>query len=56
MTSVELSPEGMSYCANTRVRFFNLSELITLFKECVGIHTADMLDLPVPKANISMKC
>ncbi len=51
VTSVELSPEGTGYRAKTRfARFFNLPELILLFKECADIQTADMLALPVPEA------
>ena len=50
-TSVELSPEGTGYRAKTRfARFFNLPELIALFKECADVQTADMLNLPVPEA------
>ncbi len=51
VTSIELSPEGSGYRAKTRfARFFNLPELIALFKESADIQTADMLDLPVPEA------
>ena len=51
VTSIELSPEGTGYRAKTRfARFFNLPELIALFKESADIQTADMLDLPVPEA------
>lgn len=47
----ELSPEGTGYRAKTRfARFFNLPELIALFKESADIQTADMLNLPVPEA------
>lgn len=50
-TSIELSPEGTGYRAKTRfARFFNLPELIALFKESADIQTADMLNLPVPEA------
>lgn len=50
-TSIELSPEGTGYRAKTRfARFFNLPELIALFKESADIQTADMLDLPIPEA------
>ena len=50
-TAVELAPEGTGYRAKTRfAKFFNLPELISLFKECADIQTADMLDLPVPEA------
>ena len=51
VTAVELSPEGTGYRAKTRfARFFNLPELISLFKESADIQTADMLYLPVPEA------
>ena len=51
VTAIELSPEGMGYRAKTRfARFFNLPELISLFKESADVQTADMLNLPVPKA------
>ena len=51
VTSIELSPEGTGYRAKTRfARFFNLPELIALFKESADIQTADMLNLPVPEA------
>lgn len=51
VTSIELSPEGTGYRAKTRfARFYNLPELIALFKESADIQTADMLDLPVPEA------
>ena len=51
VTSIELSPEGTGYRAKTRfARFFNLPELIALFKESADIQTADMLELPVPEA------
>ncbi len=50
-TSIELAPEGTGYRAKTRFsKFFNLPELISLFKESADIQTADMLKLPVPKA------
>ena len=49
VTSIELAPEGTGYRARTRfARFFNLPELITMFKEVADIKTADMLRLPVP--------
>jgi len=52
VTAVELMPEGTGYRAKTRfARFYNLPELMTLFKQVADIQTADMLDLPVPKAN-----
>ena len=51
VTAIELSPEGMGYRAKTRfARFFNLPELISIFKEAADIQTADMLNLPVPEA------
>lgn len=50
-TAIELAPEGTGYRAKTRfAKFFNLPELIALFKECADIQTADMLKLPVPEA------
>ena len=51
VTAIELSPEGTGYRAKTRfARFFNLPELISIFKEVADIQTADMLNLPVPEA------
>ena len=51
MTAIELSPEGTGYRAKTRfARFFNLPELISIFKEAADIQTSDMLNLPVPEA------
>ena len=51
VTAIELSPEGTGYRAKTRfARFFNLLELISIFKEAADIQTADMLNLPVPEA------
>jgi len=51
-TAIELSPEGTGYRAKTRfAKFFNLPELMAMFKEVADIQTADMLKLPVPKAN-----
>ena len=51
VTAIELAPEGTGYRAKTRfARFYNLPELITLFKESADIQTSDMLDLPVPEA------
>ena len=59
VTSIELAPEGTGYRARTRfARFFNLPELIAMFKEVADIKTADMLNLPVPEVeyhNIRMK-
>ena len=50
-TAIELAPEGTGYRAKTRfAKFYNLPELIALFKECADIQTPDMLDLPIPKA------
>ena len=50
-TAIELAPEGTGYRAKTRfARFYNLPELISVFKECADIKTADMLNLPVPEA------
>ncbi len=50
VTSIELAPEGTGYRARTRfARFFNLPELIAMFKEVADIKTADMLRLPVPE-------
>lgn len=52
VTAVELKPEGTGYRTKTRfARFFNLPELMSMFKEVADIKTADMLDLPVPDAN-----
>ena len=52
VTAVELKPEGTGYRTKTRFsRFFNLPELMAMFKEIADIKTADMLELPVPKAN-----
>ncbi|MCD7735498.1 MAG: DEAD/DEAH box helicase family protein, partial [Lachnospiraceae bacterium] len=50
VTSVELAPEGTGYRAKTRfARFYNLPELISVFRESADVQTADMLDLPVPE-------
>lgn len=52
VTSLELAPEGTSYRAKTRfAKFYNLPELMSMFKEVADIQTADMLNLPVPKVN-----
>lgn len=52
VTAIELAPEGTGYRAKTRFsRFYNLPELMSMFKEVADIQTADMLKLPVPKAN-----
>ena len=50
-TAIELAPEGTGYRARTRfAKFFNLPELMNLFKEAADIKTADQLNLPTPKA------
>ena len=52
VTAIELNPEGTGYRAKTRfAKFFNLPELMALFKEVADIQTSEMLNLPVPKAN-----
>lgn len=52
VTGIELAPEGTGYRAKTRfAKFFNLPELISLFKESADIQTADMLKLPVPECD-----
>ena len=52
VTAIELAPEGTGYRAKTRfAKFYNLPELMAMFKEVADIQTADMLNLPVPKAN-----
>ena len=52
VTAIELAPEGSGYRAKTRfARFYNLPELMSMFKEVADIQTADMLKLPVPRAN-----
>lgn len=52
VTAIELAPEGTGYRAKTRfAKFYNLPELMTMFKEVADIQTADMLNLPVPHAN-----
>lgn len=52
ITAIELSPEGSGYRAKTRfAKFYNLPELMSTFKLVADIQTADMLKLPVPKAN-----
>ena len=51
VTAIELAPEGTGYRAKTRfARFYNLPELLSMFKEVADIQTADMLDLEVPDA------
>ena len=52
VTAIELAPEGTGYRARTRfARFFNLPELMTMFKEVADIKTADLLNLPTPNAH-----
>ena len=52
ITAVELTPEGTGYRAKTRfAKFYNLPELMSMFREVADIQTSDMLNLPVPKAN-----
>lgn len=52
VTAIELAPEGTGYRARTRFsKFFNLPELMAIFKEVADIKTADQLNLPTPKAN-----
>ena len=52
VTALELAPEGTNYRAKTRfAKFYNLPELMQMFKEVADIQTADMLKLPVPKVN-----
>ena len=52
VTSMELKPEGKGFQQKTRfANFYNLPELMAIFKEVADIQTADMLNLPVPKAN-----
>lgn len=59
VTAVELAPEGTGYRTKTRFsRFYNLPELMNIFKEVADIKTSDMLNLPVPEAhyhNVSVK-
>lgn len=59
VTAIELAPEGTGYRAKTRfAKFYNLPELMAMFKEIADIQTADMLKLPVPQAefiNVSVK-
>ena len=52
VTAIELAPEGTGYRAKTRfAKFYNLPELMSMFRQVADIQTADMLNLPVPKAN-----
>lgn len=54
ITAMELAPEGTGYRAKTRfARFYNLPELITMFRQVADVQTADMLKLPVPEAEIA---
>ena len=54
-SAFELSPEGTGYRVKTRFsKFYNLPELMSLFKEVADIQTADMLNLPVPKAHFEV--
>ena len=59
VTAIELAPEGTGYRAKTRfAKFYNLPELMCMFKEVADIQTADMLKLPVPEAeyhNVAVK-
>ena len=59
VTAIELSPEGTGYQAKTRfAKFYNLPELMSVFKNVADIQTADMLNLPVPTAhyhNVALK-
>jgi len=59
VTAIELTPEGTGYRAKTRfAKFYNLPELMAMFKEVADIKTADMLNLPVPEAeyhNVSVE-
>ena len=59
VTAIELAPEGTGYRAKTRfAKFYNLPELMMMFRQVADIQTADMLNLPVPKAyfhNIAVK-
>lgn len=52
ITAMEIAPEGKGYRAKTRfAKFFNLPELMSVFKECADIKTADVLNLPTPEAH-----
>ena len=52
VTAIELTPEGTGYRSKTRfAKFYNLPELMSMFKEIADIQTADTLNLPIPKAN-----
>ena len=59
VTAIELAPEGTGYRTKTRfARFFNLPELMAMFKECADIQTADnpVVFLPTPHGLLPMKC
>lgn len=52
VTAIELAPDGSGYRAKTRfAKFYNIPELMAMFKQVADVQTADMLNLPVPKAN-----
>lgn len=52
VTAIELAPEGTGYRTKTRfAKFHNLPELMSMFRQVADVQTADMLNLPVPKAN-----
>lgn len=52
VTAIELAPEGTGYRTKTRfAKFYNLPELMNMFKEVADIKTSDTLNLPLPKAN-----
>lgn len=54
-SAFELSPEGTGYRVKTRFsKFYNLPELMSMFKEVADIQTAEMLNLPVPEANFKV--
>ena len=56
-TAIELAPEGTGYRARTRfAKFFNLPELMNMFKEVADIKTSDQLHLPVPEAKFETVC
>lgn len=56
VTAIELDPTGTGYRAKTRfAKFFNIPELMAMFKEVADVQTADMLNLPVPRANFHVE-
>ena len=56
VTAIELSPDGSGYRPKTRfAKFFNIPELMSMFREVADVQTADMLNLPVPKANFHIE-